>query len=70
MATPPPRSFCRSRVPYAAVVRDLAGQLEQWQRDNPPVPAMPGVALPPTGENTDRPAKAAKRAGRKNRAEK
>jgi arylsulfatase A-like enzyme len=55
---------------HAAVVRDLAGQLELWQRDNPPVPAMPGVALPPTAENSDRPAKAAKRPGRKNRAEK
>ena len=55
---------------HAAILKELAGQLEQWQRDNPAVPTMPGVALPPTSENPDRTAKATKKAGRKNRAEK
>jgi arylsulfatase A-like enzyme len=55
---------------YAATLKELAAQLEQWQRDNPPVPAIADVALSPTAENSDRVAKATRKAGRKPRAEK
>jgi arylsulfatase A-like enzyme len=55
---------------YAATVKELAAQLEQWQRDNPPVPVIAGVALAPTAENSDSAAKATRKAGRKKRAEK
>ena len=55
---------------HAATLKELATQLEQWQRDNPPVPTIAGVALPPTADNSDRAAKATRKAGRKTRAEK
>ena len=55
---------------HAATLKELATQLEQWQRDNPPVPTIAGVALPPAAENSDRAAKATRKAGRKTRAEK
>jgi choline-sulfatase len=53
----------------AATLKDLAAQLEQWQRENPPVPVIAGVALPPLAENPAGAPKAA-RPGRKPRAEK
>ncbi|MBM3853747.1 MAG: DUF4976 domain-containing protein, partial [Verrucomicrobia bacterium] len=55
---------------YAATVKELAAQLEQWQRDNPPVPAIAGVVLPPKADNPDSAAKTTRKAGRKARAEK
>lgn len=55
---------------HAAIVKDLAGQLEAWQRDNPPVPVMAGVALPPRDDTSERATKAAKKAGRRIRNQK
>lgn len=54
----------------AAVMKELAGQLEQWQQDNPPVPVMAGVALPPKADASDSTAKAARKAGRATRKQK
>jgi hypothetical protein len=35
---------------HAAVLKELADQLEAWQKDNPPTPAMTGVTPePPVG---------------------
>jgi hypothetical protein len=55
---------------YAAIVKDLAGQLDQWQQDSPAVPLMAGVALPPKADAADGAPKAGKKAGRANQNQK
>jgi hypothetical protein len=36
--------------PHAAVVKELAAQLEAWQTDKPPVPVIEGVAPEPNDD--------------------
>jgi len=52
---------------HTAVVRELAARLEAWEKDNPPVPVMAGVSLPPKADASDRATKAEKKAERKKR---
>jgi arylsulfatase A-like enzyme len=55
---------------YAATAKDLASQLEQWQQNNPAVPVMAGVALPPKADTAETTTKAGRKAGRANRSQK
>jgi arylsulfatase A-like enzyme len=55
---------------YGAVVKDLAGQLDQWQQDRPAVPVIPGVALPPRADTAESTTKAGRKTGRANRNQK
>ena len=36
---------------HAALVKQLAAEMEAWQNDSPPVPVIAGVAPAPTGES-------------------
>jgi len=54
---------------HATVVKELAAKLEAWEKDNPPVPGMAGVPLPPKAGASDRTTKPEKKAGRRKRAQ-